>query len=106
MQSKADKMEVRLTTVVNLSKRKFTLYIGREWRWLPESKWQNPFHIGRDGDRAAVLLKYEQRIRSRPDLMADLHELDDEVLGCHCRPDDCHGDILIKLRKEQLDADV
>ena len=26
----------------------------------PGSKWGNPFRIGRDGDRAAVIAKYER----------------------------------------------
>lgn len=30
------------------------VYIGRG------SKWGNPFRIGRDGDRAAVIAKYER----------------------------------------------
>lgn len=95
-----------MTTVVKVNRRtgNFTLYIGRAWAGLPESKWANPYHIGKDGDRTIVLLKYEQHIRSRPDLMAALHEIDDQVLGCWCHPDPCHGDVLVELRKEQLDG--
>lgn len=92
------------TRVVNLSRRKFTLYIGREWRYLPKSKWHNPFHISEGQPRGSTLDRFEAYLRSRPDLLADLHEIDDEVLGCHCRPEACHGDVLIKVRKEQLDA--
>lgn len=96
-------MELTQTaSVVNLSKRKFTLYIGREWRWLPESKWHNPFHLSLCDSREKCLDYYEEWIRTQIDLMAALHEIDGEVLGCHCRPERCHGDILIKLRKEQL----
>lgn len=99
-----------MTTVVKVDRRQrnFTLYIGREWAGLPASKWANPFRIFQ-GDRAGCLAKYEQYVRSRPDLMAALHEIDDQVLGCWCweAPSDgteqrCHGDILIKLRKEQI----
>ncbi len=54
------------------------------------------------------LARYEQYVRSRADLMAALHEIDDQVLGCWCHetpstgsPMKCHGDVLIKLRAEQ-----
>jgi hypothetical protein len=33
--------------------------------------------------------------------MNDLHELNGKELGCWCKPDKCHGDILIKLYNEK-----
>lgn len=62
--------------------------------------WGNPFIIGEDGTREEVIEKYESYIRSRPDLMARIHELKDKTLGCWCAPKACHGDVLIKLVKE------
>lgn len=84
----------------------WTLYIGRAWAGLAASKWANPFHLNRDrqfdaNERQRVLVLYEKYVRSRLDLMAALHEIDGQVLGCWCRPYSCHGDVLIKLRKEQ-----
>lgn len=35
------------------------------------------------------------------ELMNSLHELGGKTLGCWCRPEDCHGDILLKLLKEK-----
>lgn len=99
-----------MTTVVKVKRKEnnFTLYIGRAWAGLPESKWHNPFRIGPEG-LMYCLVKYEGHVRSKPELMSALHEIDDQVLGCWCHdtPSDgsvlrCHGDILIKLRKEQL----
>jgi len=99
-----------LTTVVKVNRKmpNFTLYIGRAWAGLPESKWANPFRIIGD-DRAGCLDKYEQHIRSHPELMAALHEIDNQILGCWCHDTPstgeslhCHGDVLIKLRREQL----
>lgn len=73
------------------------VYIGRP------SKWGNPFVIGRDGDRAAVIARYEQHVRAeRPDLLAALPELYGKALGCYCAPLPCHGDVLAKLVAEQL----
>lgn len=98
-----------MTTVVKVDRRKnnFTLYIGRAWAGLPASKWANPFRVVDDALNVC-LERYEQYVRSRPELMAALHEIDDQVLGCWCHempstgnPVKCHGDILIKLRVEQ-----
>lgn len=94
-----------MITVVKVNRRvpNFTLYIGREWAGLPLSKWNNPYHIWQCGTVERCLSQYEYHIRNSPELMAALHELDDQVLGCWCHPKRCHGDILIQLRKEQLE---
>lgn len=88
-----------MTTVVRVNRRNknFDVYIGRAWAGLPNSKWSNPFHIGKHGSREEVITKYEQYVRSRPELMATLPELKDKVLGCWCKPEACHGDVLARL---------
>jgi hypothetical protein len=83
--------------VVNKSKDYFTVYIGRG------SKWGNPFVIGVNGSREDVIRRYEEWIRQQPHLMASLHELRGQSLGCYCKPLACHGDVLVKLL-EELDA--
>lgn len=80
--------------VVHCKRDKYDIYIGRP------SKWSNPFHIGRHGDRQQVIEKYEVYIRQRPKLMAALSELNGKILGCWCAPKACHGDVLIKLVSE------
>ena len=79
------------------------VYIGRpmyQGGWeLPGSKWANPFPV-RDGGRAECIAKYEQHVRARPDLMAALPELRGKTLGCWCKPDACHGDVLVRLLEE------
>ena len=82
--------------VVNLKVDKYDVYIGRG------SKWGNPFVLLNEDERNEVIEKYEEYIRGRKDLMDSLYELDGKVLGCYCKPRKCHGDVLIKLRKEQL----
>lgn len=76
------------------------VYIGRAmyqggWR-LPKSKWANPFKLS-EFDREQSLKMYEQYIRSKPALMASLHELEGKRLGCWCKPEACHGDVLVRL---------
>jgi len=65
------------------------------------TRWGNPFHIGKDGNREEVIIKYEKYIRGREDLLADLPKLVGERLGCFCYPKPCHGNILVKLINER-----
>lgn len=84
------------TRVVNI--KKFDddyIFIGRG------SKWGNPYRIGKDGTREQVIEKYEDYIRNKPEMMADLPKLVGENLGCYCYPKKCHGDVLVKLIKER-----
>lgn len=73
---------------------RYDVFIGRP------SKWGNPFVIGRDGDRAMVIAKYEAWVRDQPALRAALVELCGKVLGCYCAPLPCHGDVLARLAEE------
>jgi hypothetical protein len=68
-----------------------TIYIGRG------SKWGNPFRIGPDGNRAAVIAKYEGWLRDQHHLLRALDELRDHDLVCFCAPLACHGDLLLWL---------
>ena len=40
-------------------------------------------------------------MKSQDSYVADLHELEDKVLGCWCKPGVCHGDVLIELTTPQ-----
>lgn len=82
------------TNVVHCKKSNYDVYIGRP------SKWGNPFVIGRDGNREEVVQKYHDWILTQPQLLKDLHELKGKVLACWCAPQACHGDVLVKLAKE------
>lgn len=82
------------TSVVNMYKEKYDVYIGRP------SKWGNPYIIGRDGNRADVIKKYKQHVLQHPELLDALHELKGKRLGCYCKPAACHGDVLVKLVEE------
>ena len=93
-----------MTTVVKVDRRKpnYTVYIGRAWAGLSESKWANPFHISNGRDREEVIALYERHVRTEPRLMKAIPELVDQVLGCWCHPLPCHGDVLVKLVEEYL----
>ncbi|XAI97208.1 hypothetical protein [Dolichospermum phage Dfl-JY45] len=71
------------------------VYIGRP------SPYGNPFAIGRDGDRAAVISKYREWLADRPALIAQAQrDLVGKALVCWCAPEACHGDVL----REAVDA--
>jgi hypothetical protein len=79
------------TRVVHIRKEPYDVYIGRP------SKWGNPFKIGPDGTREDVIRKYHAWVLRQPHLMSSLHELRGKRLGCFCKPQACHGDVLAAL---------
>lgn len=98
------------TTLVNLKGRKpqelyvGEIYIGRPmymggWK-LPGSPWQNPFRITPGNDRAIVIQKYRDWIKTQPRLLTHLEELRGKTLACWCYPEMCHGNVLIELLEE------
>lgn len=72
------------------------VYIGRP------SIWGNPFQIGRDGDRRAVIAKHRAWLKSQSVLLASIGELAGRDLVCFCAPLACHGHALLWLANPQL----
>jgi hypothetical protein len=87
------------------------LYIGRDMSFYVNgavgSVWGNPFPVAKKNNdyknkapRYTLdesLKKYRQHIESNPELVNRLKELDGKILGCWCKPNGCHGDILTEL---------
>jgi len=68
------------------------VYVGRP------SKYGNPFHIGVDGTRDEVIVKYRQWILTQPELVAAAkQELKGKDLICWCAPLACHADVLLEI---------
>ncbi|MFZ4100108.1 MAG: DUF4326 domain-containing protein [Chlamydiia bacterium] len=89
------------TQLVNVDRGEaFDVYIGRDKEWGADTRWGNPFHIGPDGTREEVIVKYRNWILQQPELLAALPMLEGKILGCHCKPEACHGDVLLELLKE------
>ena len=62
------------------------------------TKWGNPFRVGGESFvPQSVLDRYEEHLRSKPELMAALGELRGKDLACWCKPLNCHGDVLLRL---------
>lgn len=85
------------TKVVNRHFEDYDIYIGRG------TIWGNPFKIGIDGTREEVIDLYRQYAKHNPEIMDNLYKLKGKRLGCSCKPQSCHGDVLIELLKEQDD---
>ena len=78
------------------------VYIGRG------SKWGNPFsHM--EGTKAAfkvatreqAINSYAEWLQSQPELLLSLFELKGRDLVCFCKPQACHGDILLELANQE-----
>ncbi len=82
--------------VVHCKKEPYDVLIDRT------TKWGNPFIVGVDGDRDEVCDKYEKWLPTQFHLMDALHELTGKILGCWCKPKQCHGDFLLKLANKPL----
>jgi ribA/ribD-fused uncharacterized protein len=83
------------TKIVHCKKEPYDVYIGRP------SKFGNPFEIGRDGTREEVIFKFKLYAKDNPIVLRSLQELKGKTLGCHCRPEKCHGDAIIEIIEEQ-----
>jgi ribonuclease HI len=80
--------------VVHCEKEPYDIYIGRG------GKWGNPYEIGPDMTRGEAIEKFEDYLDRRPALLRQLAGLHGKVLGCHCAPKPCHGDVLVRRANE------
>ena len=95
-----------MSKVVHCKKELYDVYIGRP------SKWGNPYTHKQDGktlakyivkDRDTAVNAYREWITNGDGkhLLDDLHELKGgKILGCWCKPQACHGDVLLELLEE------
>lgn len=92
------------TVVVNKYKEEYDVYIGRG------SKWGNPYSH-KEGTKAAFKVESREMairdyrghlwglIRSGRLTREELLELDGKRLGCFCKPQSCHGDVIVAAIK-------
>lgn len=104
--------DIKPTSVVHFQVEKCDTYIGRP------SAWGNPFSHKRTGTLAQFIVpsrdeavkKYRtyilKRLVQEPDLQQKFEkDIRNKVLGCWCKPANCHGDVLAEIAG-QLDAGV
>lgn len=89
-----------MTKVVHCKKESYDIYIGRPSKWgNPYSHKLNTIAKYKVSSVEEAIQKYEDYILDTPELLKDLPELKDKILGCWCKPGPCHGDILVNLIK-------
>ena len=67
------------------------------------SRYGNPFVMDHDGDRDVVCDSYENHyLPHKPSIHRNKRELIGKVLICHCYPNRCHGEALLKIIKQSL----
>lgn len=91
-------INVGITRVANKDKGdKFDIYIGRG------SDWGNPYAVGfgaspgeeqNDREEAIRKFKYDFDKGYLKNSKEDALELKGKILGCHCKPLACHGDVI------------
>ena len=82
--------------VVHCERDEFDIYVGRP------GPWGNPFREGPMSSRGQIITRYENWVRSQPDLVERIRrELHGKRLGCFCRPRSCHGDVLAMIAEEE-----
>lgn len=93
------------------------IYIGRNMTfYVPganKSKWHNPFKVAKPGktykntsglnkrytlDESLVM--YKEYVLNNKELMDSIEELRGKTLGCWCKPNRCHGDVLVEILDE------
>lgn len=89
-----------MTSAVNMRREPYDVYIGRGSIWgnpythLPLIETKAQYQVQ---TREEAVAAYAVWIRQQPELMARLPELRGKRLGCYCKPQLCHGDILAAL---------
>ncbi len=79
------------------------VYIGRVCRYVKganDSKWKNPYPLSRYSREESLKL-YEKWVIKN--LWDHLDQLEGKTLGCWCKPESCHGDVLVKLLKQKAE---
>lgn len=91
------------------------VYIGRagvvfvEKERFPKraSPFANPYKVGTHGTREEVIAKFRkymvEKLEVDPSLKDELLAMKGKTLGCWCKPDGCHGDVLLELIEELSD---
>lgn len=91
------------TRVVNIRKEDYDVYIGRVGKGQ-DGYFGNPIRLNPGETRGSTLEKFKEYFYNR--LQTDLQfkerieALKGMTLGCFCKPNPCHGDII----KEYLDS--
>lgn len=87
------------TKVVNLHKEPYDVYIGRAGKGK-DGYFGNPFKLNPGDPKGSTLEKYRDyfvnRLLNDPEFKERVLSLQGKTLGCFCKPNACHGDIIVE----------
>lgn len=87
------------TKVVNLYKEHYDVYIGRAGKGQ-DGYFGNPIRLQKGQSRGETIAAYKQyfyaRLASDTEFKQRIHELKGKRLGCFCKPNACHGDVIVE----------
>lgn len=85
------------TRAVNLYKEQYDVYIGRAGNGK-DGYFGNPFRLGAHESRGSTIDRYRawflERVDRDPEFRARVMALKGKRLGCFCKPQACHGDVI------------
>ncbi len=86
------------TTVVNIKNTHYDIYIGRP------GVLSNPYRLGKYSREEAIALyktHFYDFLTWNSEFLAAALATKGKVLGCHCKPLACHGDIIAEWANKQ-----
>jgi hypothetical protein len=98
-EEKSEKKGIKMR-VVHCQKEDYDVYIGRAVprSRLKKSPFANPFKISKTLSREESIREYKGWLLAQPELVEKARkELKGKVLGCWCKPEACHGDVLVEI---------
>jgi hypothetical protein len=95
----AARYTILATRVVNLRTSEYDVYIGRAGQGL-DGYFGNPYRVEVDGDRKQVLALFSEyflwRVAHDAVFRRRVLGLRGKRLGCFCKPESCHGDVIVE----------
>lgn len=91
----------------------YDVWIGRPSKWgNPYSHMEGTLAKFKVETREEAVEKHMEYLLNSEELLNDIHELYGKIMGCVCKPKQCHGDnyvrvldfLISKLGKEYFDA--
>lgn len=86
------------TTVVNVKKDEYDVYIGRKMPGFSQSPYHNPVRLVPGKSREECLEQLREHWLKSPELIERMRrDLLGKRVGCWCDPELCHGHLIIEL---------
>jgi len=96
--------------VVNIKFQNYDVYIGRKsifgnpYTHLPLNKTVAKFQVKtRDESIEKYKEYFEARVANDPEFRQAVLALQGKILGCHCKPLACHGDVIVEWLKNNVE---